>query len=61
MLHRLTIDLPYLVAHVQCGLPMYHATVHDARHYTPPVLCHFKRDALWQRKSEWRTSLNAIG
>lgn len=49
MLHRLPIDLPDFVAHVQRGLSVYHAAVHDARHNAAPVLGHFKRDALQQQ------------
>lgn len=50
MLHRLSIDFAYLVAHMQRGLSVYHATVHDACHNAASVLGHFQRDALQSTK-----------
>jgi len=50
MLHWLPIDFPYLVAHMQRGLSVYHATVHNTRHNATTILGHFQRDAL-QHKS----------
>jgi len=46
VLHRLAVDLPYLVAHVQRGLAMNHPAVHNPGHNAPPVLGHLQRDAL---------------
>lgn len=46
MLHRLPIDFAYLVAHMQRGLSVYHAAVHDACHNAASILGHFQRDAL---------------
>lgn len=50
MLDRLAVDLAYLVAHVERGLPMDHAAVHDARDQAATVLGDFQRDALWWRE-----------